>query len=497
MKQQITQSARSSVLPGFKPYARPATRSPAGQHTVVRNFVAIAAIAPVIASLFIVSDAPWHTRALAAALWILSVFPAFSYVRRDARLRRPIPFMPAISFIFGLYYVLPLVLGVTDNYYNAPVYAATDYDYPVQLAFLGWIGMAGAYLFAGLIFGRRFGTAQVAWNPRVLARWGFMLMFGAMGLSAMRSYLFNASLSGAILQFVLTIQWLGTGILIILARRGELTGAQRLALLGGFAVSTAMMLANGNIAPMVLLFAIAAFAMWIAKPHIKTSWLVAAGVALLLAISFRGIVIDFRRTLADQGMEASRSDNLTLMVGLLGRKLTEDGIGGTIAHGMVKTAGRSAIMDLFANVVRRTPSEIPYWKGDTYTTLATSMVPRFLWPDKPVKVLGQSFGHRYGFLHATNRSTAINLPYMVEFFVNFGGAGVILGMMIVGFIYRVLDTLVNRPGQSPLLSMIGVVILLPLLVIESDFSLVFGGLILTGAAFAGIWWQFRKILGTR
>ena len=151
----------------------------------------------------------------------------------------------------------------------------------------------------------------------------------------------------------------------------------------------------------------------------------------------------------------------------------------------------------FANVARRTPSEVPYWGGETYSTLATSMIPRFLWPGKPVKVLGQTFGHRYSYIHASNKSTAINLPIMVEFFVNFGSIGVLIGMAIVGFIYRLLDTLINRPGQSPLLSMIGVVILLPLLLIESDFSLVFGGLILTGFAFSIIWWQFRLLLGTR
>ena len=212
--------------------------------------------------------------------------------------------------------------------------------------------------------------------------------------------------------------------------------------------------------------------------------------------TFKG-PIDFRRTLAERGVELSRQENLALMVDLLGRRIETQGVGGSLAHGMSMTAGRSALMDLFANVARRTPSEVPYWGGETYSTLATSMIPRFLWPGTPVKVLGQTFGHRYSYIHASNKSTAINLPIMVEFFVNFGSIGVLIGMAIVGFIYRLLDTLINRPGQSPLLSMIGVVILLPLLLIESDFSLVFGGLILTGFAFSIIWWQFRLLLGTR
>jgi hypothetical protein len=69
-------------------------------------------------------------------------------------------------------------------------------------------------------------------------------------------------------------------------------------------------------------------------------------------------------------------------------------------------------------------------------------------------------------------------------------------MLFVGLIYRVLDTLVNRPGQSELLSMIGIVILLPLMLIESDFSLVIGRLPLTGMAFYVIWKRFGVALGS-
>jgi hypothetical protein len=51
---------------------------------------------------------------------------------------------------------------------------------------------------------------------------------------------------------------------------------------------------------------------------------------------------------------------------------------------------------------------------------------------------------------------------------------------------------VNRPGQSPMLSMFGLTLLLPLLLIESDFSLVFGGLPLSGLALWGIWIAMRR-----
>jgi hypothetical protein len=170
------------------------------------------------------------------------------------------------------------------------------------------------------------------------------------------------------------------------------------------------------------------------------------------------------------------------MLTLISRKVDNEGLVATLASGANATFERSADMDLFADVVSRTPSEVPYWNGYTYTSLIGSFVPRMLWPNKPTKVIGQAFGHRYSYLYYTNLTTSINLPFLVEFYANFGIIGVLIGMGIVGIIYRVLDELINDPEQDLLASLIGVIVLVPLLMLESDFSLTFGGLILNGVA---------------
>ena len=464
--------------------------------SVLARVLGLAIVGPAAAAIFVDAPVPWMTRALATALWILCLIPSVLYLREDPRARRPIPFFPVLSLVFGLYYVLPLVLGVVDNYYNAPVFPESDYDYPVQLAFLGWVAMVLAYVVTGVIVHPKGKPRDVAWNPRRLSKIGMALMFGGMAVTGVRSLFLSASMIGGMLQFILSMQWLGTGILIILARRGELSQLNRTWLAIGFVLTAAMLLANGNIAPMVMFFAVGAFALWIAVPHFRPRWILGTIAAVLIAVSFRGIVIDFRRSSWDTPQQLSQGQSLRLMVDLLGQRIEEQGVVGAIGHGIAMTAGRSAIMDLFANVARRTPDEVPYWKGETYKSLIGSTIPRVLWPDKPTKDLGQSFGHRYALIHESNKSTAINLPILVEFFINFGGVGVVLGMILVGAIYRVLDNLLNRPGQSQLLSMIGIVILLPLLLIESDFSLVLGGLPLTGAAFYVIWMWLRKSLGS-
>jgi hypothetical protein len=70
----------------------------------------------------------------------------------------------------------------------------------------------------------------------------------------------------------------------------------------------------------------------------------------------------------------------------------------------------------------------------------------------------------------------------VEFYANFGEIGVLIGMTIVGLAYRLLDNDLNRAGQPLQVTICNLVLLVPLLNIESDFSLVFGGLFMNGVA---------------
>ena len=148
---------------------------------------------------------------------------------------------------------------------------------------------------------------------------------------------------------------------------------------------------------------------------------------------------------------------------------------------------------MFADVIQRTPSPVPYWKGGSYVSLVGALVPRVLWPDKPQKDLGQRFGHRYGYLASGNTSTSINFPWLIEMYANFGMAFMPVGGLIVGAILGLLGRWLNRPGQDGITTAMGIGLLVPLYNIESDFSLVYGGLILYGLAVAAI---VRWIQGT-
>lgn len=458
--------------------ARPAFRGPR-----TSRLLWCVALAPVVAALLIESPIPSTTRALASILWLLCLAPALAYSARPASLRRPLPFLPSIGIAFGLYFVLAVVLGAYNHYYRVEVNPYTDYDLPVQLALLGWVILLGGYMLAGEFRPRaRLTKRPPPWDEADISGWGLILLFGAIGLTVVKALLAPGLGSPAIMQFILSLQWLGIAFLTVAARRRVL-GRVQLVLFGiGGALTIGAMLGTGSITPVVQLTAIIGYALWLSGVRIRARWIVGAALVMAFAISARGVAIDFRTTAWISQLKLSPTERAKLMLTLISRKVDTDGLVATIASGANATFERSADMDLFADVVRRTPSEVPYWNGYTYTSLVGSFVPRMLWPNKPTKEIGQAFGHRYSYLYYTNVTTAINMPFLVEFYANFGVLGVFLGMAIVGVIYRILDELINTPEQDLLASLIGVIVLVPLLMLESDFSLTFGGLILNGVA---------------
>ena len=467
---------------------RPANRKLA----TLKVLLWLGTVAPLFAALGAESEVPGTTRLLGALLWLLCLLPANLYLRANPGRRRPLPFIQAISLIYGLYYAFPVALGEANRAWRITVDPRDAYDAPIQLALLGWFAMMAMYMIISQLLRRRRPPREIPWKPALMTKWGIAFLLSGVTVNALGAFVGGIPAIGGFLQLFVSLQWLGLGLLTVLARRNELTSTGRTILIGGFVAAVGVALAQGNISPVVLLCVVVAFSLWAGRPQIEARWIVAGAMALLVAISLRGVIRDFRMTAWYGAVQFSQTEKARLMIRLLSNRIATEGLSSAIGGGVAQTAQRSANMDVFADVVRRTPSEVPYWNGQTYLSLVGAAVPRFLWPDKPTKELGQAFGHRYRYLDPSNTSTAINLPITVEFYANFGSAAVFFGMLIVGAIYGALDSFVNKPGQSLLVSMIGLTLLLPLLIIESDFSLVFGGLPLSGLALWGIWVMIKR-----
>jgi hypothetical protein len=149
------------------------------------------------------------------------------------------------------------------------------------------------------------------------------------------------------------------------------------------------------------------------------------------------------------------------------------------AAAAVSSVNRIGHIVMFAYVVETTPDMVPYWGGETYTFLFASVIPRFLWPEKPEAGFGNEFGRRYLFLHPRNFDTTINVPWLTEFYMNFGAAGVVAGMALVGVGFRFLVQKLSSPVSSPAEYVLGLSLVFQLFYAESNLALMWGGLLLT------------------
>lgn len=98
----------------------------------------------------------------------------------------------------------------------------------------------------------------------------------------------------------------------------------------------------------------------------------------------------------------------------------------------------SRISDL-GIIVQRTPSQIPFQSSSKiWEAPVVGMIPRAIWPSKPVLQSGLDFAHQYYQIPSTVYTSSASTP-TGDLYMHGGYLVVIFGMLIVGFLMSVLD----------------------------------------------------------
>ena len=461
----------------------------------LRWIVAAAALAPILFPSDRYSVIPADVRLQSGILWMLCWLPAFVYLMSSPARRPPLPLLPVIGVAHGLYYALQVTIGIDNANQVAlvtldPLDPRTDYELPIQLALVGWSCLLIGYYTMKAITPAKPLRMPTGLHVAPLRAWAVRLLLVGLLMEVVRQAVPVPVVLRGVLHLASMLSQIGMVLLIVLNVRGHLDGRHRALLYAGIAGTMLLAIGTGSIANGVFAALAAVLATWLGGQRIKAWWVLAALPVAAVFVSLRGVAMDYRRVAWFTEQELPVVQRSQVLLGMLATRVETDGVLGTVEHGWEVVSTRSANLDLFADVVRRTPRHVPYWNGQTYLSLVGIAIPRVLWPGKPQKRLGQEFGHRYGYLGDYDRSTSVNLPYFVEFYANFGSWGILIGMLLVGCIYAWLEQRMNTPRQGVLVSVCAIVLLLPLINIESDFSLIFGGLLLNGVA---LWLVLRFV----
>lgn len=363
---------------------------------------------------------------------------------------RSIPFLAMVQLVYIYYFALPVFL--LNRFAFAafmPSIAPQLIERALEYSLIGIACMLLGYYGPLIIFARPIiPRLNLPWHdPRAIRTAG--IVFGFVGLFFVLAgpQIFPESLAelGGLGADVCTI---GICALLLLQLLGRLNLAATL-MLWGFFIPVRLGLgfvaggsggANGPFA-IALTLAVA-----YASVRRRIPWLLIV-VGTLFLLLFRALEIPYRAA-AWRGplSDASPVEKLEYIGDLLNRTV----IGGEVSFEtmMQISASRMAQFTILADVIRDTPQSVPYWGGATYYPLLFKLIPRFLLPNKPEEVSGQSFGHRYGFTPASDIDTSINLAQLVELYANFGLLGLIVGMTFFGLFYRLLMELFVHPEMG-------------------------------------------------
>jgi len=277
-------------------------------------------------------------------------------------------------------------------------------------------------------------------------------------------------------QLSTPLAYISLGILALLDLDRKLISWHRVL----FRIAQAFVILNallsGSLAPLVLLIVFFGVLYWGNKKRIP--WHLIALIALIMVL-LNPIKQQFRK---HTWSADNKSISIIEKTFLLGGVVREHYENKPLLLEISKDKGlinRAANVSLFSYTIFATPEFIPYWSGDTYRTLWTSFIPRILWPGKPQATIGQDFGHRYYLLQKYDKGTSINLPWLIEFYINFGILGVVSGMFFVGVFFRLLLQKLRVPVRARMEYALVVTITFSMFYAESNFALMVGGMLPT------------------
>lgn len=315
----------------------------------------------------------------------------------------------------------------------------------------------------------------------------------AFELLAIRVPVFHQALNGALFFSVAVV------------RRGQIVeSAPRIWRHAGYGAVLFLLAALASKQQWTALFLVVCFLALIEALHRRRGWL-AWGALLMLAAAvypakrtpLPAEILRICLSPAEVGPTLSSRYAVTVLAQCKTNAERRDLIVAVAAWSRDQVLRRISTVRLLDRALSETPARVPFFAGETLRPLLYVAVPRILWPDKPREDIGNRIGHAYRVLLPDDRATSINLPWIVEFYINFGVKGVVLGLGLAGFALgglAWLGTVGARSAVSPLLT---VGILFPLAYQDSNISLMVGnalhGVVGTGGLIALAWFAGRYL----
>lgn len=140
---------------------------------------------------------------------------------------------------------------------------------------------------------------------------------------------------------------------------------------------------------------------------------------------------------------------------------------------------RTSLLTQVAHVLELTPEKIPFLGGSSYSYLAVTFIPRFVWPEKPsVNEANRYYQVAFGLTDERSLDrVSIAVGCLAEAYINFGWPGAIGIMFVIGAFLGIYERSFVAKNSSALFLGIGIALLPGFLGIEAQMAQYLAGVI--------------------
>jgi hypothetical protein len=128
--------------------------------------------------------------------------------------------------------------------------------------------------------------------------------------------------------------------------------------------------------------------------------------------------------------------------------------------GLVGMAMRIEYVDYLAQAMQNVPAIVPYENGALWGEAFANLIPRILFPDKPVLPSDSERTGRYILTHIASEQegTSISMGYVADSYIDFGIIGPFVVSALLGAFYALMARGIVRLNRDPELSVVIVVL---------------------------------------
>lgn len=421
-------------------------------------------------------DKPFLTLLLASAVIVAGFWPLYRWIgdkNRDA-----IPVLPLHSVFYAIAFGMGGLQEQEGMMEFVSISWVNDHDQQVALsmALLGLFSLyVGYFLVGASLYGRK---QRLHWPFQVReSGYRFILTIVYPSIILINRMVVNNEIK-ELLQIADAISNYVFFILVYAFFSKKLTGIYRklfLLVILPYKIIFGSGLLTAQIAGTVVTATAIGIAYCVTQKRIPYYFIVFAACIFILLQPIKG---EFRGIIKHENSQTALSPTEKLqMFFSMGWSyyFSDTNQGGKFEEGINKTYGRINHMMVTAAIIADTPDKQPYLYGETYIPLFTKWIPRFIWPNKPSEVLGSVWARAYGYLGADDYETSFNLPWLPEMYMNFGIFGVIGISVLIGIFFHMLAVNFWADARTPSTFAFGMAFGLPLVYVENNLSMVFGG----------------------